>query len=177
MNTVNTGKLRVTRIVLPPLNFYATLNLVNKQLPEDFKEFLTFLNEERVKYLLIGGYAVGYYGHPRATGDIDVWIAMTEENAAAVVKTLNRFGFTHGEADKDLFLQPGNIIRMGFPPMRIEILNQIDGVDFDECYPKRTTGVIEGIHIPIISIEDLLKNKTASGRTKDLADVEALTEK
>jgi hypothetical protein len=71
---------------------------VNKQLPADFKEFLSFLNEEHVKYLLIGGYAVGYYGHPRATGDMDIWIAMTELNAIAVVKALNRFGFNHGEA-------------------------------------------------------------------------------
>lgn len=138
---------------------------------------MSFLNEEQVKYLLIGGYAVGYYGHPRATGDIDIWIAMTELNAIAVVKALNRFGFNHGEASTDLFMESGNIIRMGFPPMRIEILNQIDGVDFDECYARQTLGRIEGINIPIISIEDLLKNKAASGRTKDLADIEALRKK
>lgn len=130
-----------------------------------------------IKYLLIGGYAVGYYGHPRATGDIDIWIAMTDANAAVVVKALHRFGFTHGEATADLFMEPRNVIRMGFPPMRIEILNQIDGVNFDACYARHTLGRIEGISIPIISMADLLKNKKASGRTKDLADVEALMEK
>ena len=135
---------------------------------------MKFLNEEKVRYLLIGGYAVGFYGHPRATGDMDIWIALSENNATAVVRVLERFGFTHGEADKQLFLDEGNIIRMGFPPMRIEILNQIDGVNFDDCYSRRIENLFDDVLTPVISRQDLLTNKRASGRPKDLADIDAL---
>jgi predicted nucleotidyltransferase len=149
---------------------------VKPQLPDDFRDFLRFLGDERVQYLLIGGYAVGYYGHPRTTGDMDVWIALHPDNAARVVAALHRFGFTHGEATEALFLESGNIVRMGLPPMRIEILNQIDGVEFDECYHRRETVDWDGLNVPIISLPDLLTNKRSTGRTKDQADVEALTE-
>ncbi|MCB1211295.1 MAG: hypothetical protein KDK97_18360 [Verrucomicrobiales bacterium] len=145
-------------------------------LPPDFKEFLQFLNEEKVEYLLIGGWAVGVYGVIRYTQDMDVWVAIHPENAGRIVKALGRFGFTHGEATAELFLETGNIIRMGVPPMRIEIATKIDGVEFTECHERREVVMIDGLSVPVISLADLIQNKRASNRLKDQADVEALTE-
>jgi len=108
-------------------------------LPRDFKEFLQSLNSNDVEYLLIGGYAVGYHGHPRATDDIDVWVRVTEENALRLVRTLADFGFTVPDLKPELFLVEGKIIRMGRPPLRIEIATGISGVSFNECYDARET--------------------------------------
>lgn len=115
------------------------------------------------------------HGVPRYTKDMDVWIAIGSENASRIVMALRRFGFTHGEADEALFLKEGNIVRMGFPPMRIEILNQIDGVNFEECYTRRVVRNIGEFDIPVICLNDLLVNKQASGRPQDLADIDRLT--
>ena len=142
-----------------------------ESLPPDFKDFFRFLNAEKVEYLLVGGWAVGVYGASRYTQDIDVWVAINEENARRVVRALRSFGFTQGEADESLVLNPGNIIRMGFPPLRIEIINRIDGVEFQDCASRRELVTISGIEIPVISLEDLLINKRASGRPKDLIDL------
>lgn len=146
-----------------------------KLLPADFKEFLKLCNRKRVKYLLIGGYAVNIYGHHRATGDMDVWIEMSEENADRVVATLREFGFDVPNLNADLFLKKGNIVRMGVPPLRLEILNDISGVVFEDCYPARLQKTIDGIKIDIINLDHLLKNKSASGRPKDLDDLEHLS--
>ncbi len=147
-----------------------------KSLPPDFKEFLQFLNEEKVEYLLIGGWAVGVHGVIRYTQDMDVWVAIHPDNAGRIVRVLERFGFSRGEAAEALFLEPGNIVRMGFPPMRIEITNQIDGVEFADCHGRRLMVIMDGIEVPVISLEDLLRNKRASNRLKDQADVESLTQ-
>ena len=144
-------------------------------LPPDFKEFLQLLNEEKVEYLLVGGWAVGVYGHPRYTADMDVWIALSPRNASHAVRALVRFGFSHGEVSEELLLDQGKIVRMGFAPMRIEILNRIDGVEFEACYGRRNPIEICGVIVPVISLEDLLENKRASNRPKDMADVENLT--
>ena len=144
------------------------------ELPLDFKEFLKLLNENGVKYLLIGGYAVGYYGYPRATNDMDVWIAIHPQNAQRVVNTLKEFGFDHPELTPELFLQENKIIRMGHPPMRLEISTGISGVEFDECYASRIVDELDGVEISIISLPDLKTNKKAAGRLKDLADLENL---
>ncbi|MBF0289420.1 MAG: hypothetical protein HQM14_16525 [SAR324 cluster bacterium] len=144
------------------------------ELPKDFKDFLKLLNEEEVEYLLIGGYAVGYYGYPRTTNDIDVWVATTPDNAKKVVEVLNKFGFSNPEINEDLFLQKDKIIRMGHPPMRIEILTSISGVEFQECHRKKITDHLSGISVSLISLEDLKTNKKASGRHKDLDDLENL---
>ena len=144
------------------------------ELPLDFKEFLKLLNENGVKYLLIGGYAVGYYGYPRATNDMDVWIAIHPQNAQRVVSTLKEFGFDHPELTPELFLQENKIIRMGHPPMRLEISTGISGVEFDECYTGRIVDELDGVKINIISLPDLKTNKKAAGRLKDLADLENL---
>jgi len=145
-------------------------------LPTDFKEFLQLLNSRQVEYLLIGGYAVGYYGYPRATADIDIWIAIKPENAEKVVKVLQEFGFGVEELTPDLFLEEEQIIRMGVPPMRIEILTTISGVSFEECYAARQIDVLDGVEVNLISLEHLKVNKKASGRYKDLNDLENLSQ-
>ncbi len=143
-------------------------------LPPDFKDFLQLLNVHKVEYLLIGGYAVGYYGYPRATADMDVWIAISPSNASKLVNVLTEFGFAMPMLSPQLFLQAGQIIRMGVPPMRLEILTTISGIEFEECYQQRTIDLIEGIEVNIINLEHLKKNKKASGRHKDLNDLENL---
>jgi predicted nucleotidyltransferase len=140
----------------------------------DFKEFLQLLNSYQVEYLLIGGYAVGYYGYPRATGDIDIWVGINHKNAAQIVQVLREFGFDLPELSTDLFLEENKVIRMGVPPMRIELLTTISGVTFDECYNKRVTDIIDGVEVNLISLPDLKANKKASGRHKDLSDLENL---
>lgn len=102
------------------------------QLPPDFKEFLSLLNEKKVEYLLIGGYAVGYHGYVRATGDIDVWIAPNAENAGRTISALREFGLELPDDSQNLLLMPDNVLRMGVPRVRIEVLTSISGVSFDE---------------------------------------------
>lgn len=143
-------------------------------LPPDFKEFLRLLQENNVEYLLIGGYAVGYYGYPRATQDLDIWISVTPVNANKMIETLQAFGFPTSDIQSDLFQQDNNIIRMGIPPMRIEILKEISGVDFQTCYAQKITDEIDGQQVNLISLDQLKKNKKASGRYKDLDDLEHL---
>lgn len=143
-------------------------------LPSDFKDFLRLLNSKQVEYLLIGGYAVGYYGYARATADIDIWIAINPENAQKVVDAIREFGFNVEGLTSELFLQPNKIARMGVPPFRIEVLTTISGVSFEECYAEKTVDVLDGVEVNIISLKDLKLNKRASGRLKDLNDLENL---
>ncbi len=143
-------------------------------LPKDFKEFFTLLNANGVEYLLIGGYAVGYHGYPRATNDIDIWIAMNQENAGKMMKVLKEFGFDTPEVSSELFLQKDRMIRLGMPPMQIEVLVEISGVKFAECYAERINDVIDGIPMNLINLKHLKINKKASGRYKDLDDLEHL---
>ena len=144
-------------------------------LPPDFKEFLKLLNSRRVEYLLIGGYAVGYYGYPRATADMDIWIAIDPDNAQKVAAAIHEFfGSAVAAATPELFLQKNKIARMGVPPFRIEVLTTISGVSFDECYAERVVDVLDGIDVNIISLKQLKANKRASGRLKDLNDLEHL---
>ena len=163
----------------PRKSAYATLNCSGEStmdisLPDDFKEFLKLLNDKGVEYLLIGGYAVAYYGYPRATNDIDVWIAIHPENAERVVAALRDFGFDTPELSMELFLQANRIVRMGMPPIRIEISTTISGVDFAACYAMRNHAILDGVEVPIISLPHLKINKRASGRHKDLNDLENL---
>jgi hypothetical protein len=144
------------------------------ELPGDFKEFLKLLNEKRVRYLLIGGYAVGYHGYPRATNDMDIWIAIHPENAQRVINALREFGFDLPELIPALFLQENRIVRMGNPPMQLEISTSISGVNFEECYSRRVIDKLDGVDVNIIDLDHLKLNKKASGRLKDLADLEYL---
>lgn len=145
-------------------------------LPDDFREFLRLLNDADVQYLLIGGYAVGYHGYPRTTADMDVWVAIGPENATKLVAVFHRFGMQDPNVTPALFQKQGKIIRMGVPPMRIEVLTDIDGVDFDECYEARIAAEIDGQTVHIISKDHLRRNKRAAGRHKDLDDLEHLSE-
>lgn len=141
-------------------------------LNRDFKEFLRSLNSEKVEYLVIGGHAVGHYGYVRTTGDLDVWISISPENAKRVAAALQAFGF--GAFDPKTFLQSPKIFRMGVQPVRIELLTGIAGVDFAEAYSRREATVIDGVPVAVIGFEDLKTNKKASGRLKDLADIDEL---
>jgi len=143
-------------------------------LPPDFKEFLQLLNSERVEYLLVGGYAVGYHGYPRATGDMDVWVSATRENATALAAALEKFGFAAESVQPDLFLQRDRVVRMGAPPLRIDLLTSASGVDFTQCYAERTVDLIDGIQVNLISLDRLKANKRAIGRSKDVNDLEHL---
>lgn len=144
------------------------------RLPQDFRDFLKLLNFHEVEYLLIGGFAVGYHGYPRATGDMDIWIAVSPENAEKMVTVLKKFGFDDPDMNAELFLKKRQVVRMGMPPIRIEVLTDISGVIFDECYEARVTAFIDDIKVNLISSEHLKKNKKASGRIKDLHDLEYL---
>lgn len=141
--------------------------------PDDFKEFLNLLNEHRVKYLLVGGYVVSYYGYPRPTGDMDVWIRVDADNARRTADVLREFGF---DADglQEILTREFQIIRMGVPPFRIEVSTYIDGVDFDECYEAREIADFDGVQVNLLSLFHLKANKLASGRHKDLNDLEHL---
>lgn len=132
------------------------------------------MNSHKVEYLLVGGYAVGYYGFPRATMDIDIWVAKTVENVRKTVSALEDFGFGGEILNENIFLQGDKIIRMGLPPMRIEILTSISGVNFDDAYSKRIYDQLDGVDVCLISLEDLKVNKAAAGRHKDLTDLEQL---
>ena len=143
-------------------------------LPSDFKEFLRSLNDNRVEYLLIGGYAVGYHGYVRATADLDVWVRNNQTNAERVVRALTEFGFGGGDLRPELFTEPNNVVRMGVAPLRIEILVTIDGVEFEECFGQRVVADWDDLEVPVISRQQLVRNKRASGRPNDLADIERL---
>lgn len=143
-------------------------------LSPDFKEFLKLLREYDVRYLLIGGYAVGYHGYARATSDMDIWVASHPDNAQKIVTVLKVFGFDHPDLSAELFLQENKIIRMGMPPVRLEITTSISGVEFDECYQARVVDELDGVEVNLIDLENLKKNKKASGRSKDIADLEKL---
>ncbi|MBI4490695.1 MAG: nucleotidyltransferase [Deltaproteobacteria bacterium] len=147
----------------------ATVNL-----PPDFKEFLKLLNEHQVEYLLIGGYAVAYHGYPRATADMDIWIATHAQNTKKIVAALKEFGFDLPELSTELFQKEGQIIRMGVPPVRIEIATTISGVGFEECFAARVVDELDGVEVNIIDLAHLKINKKAAGRHKDLDDIENL---
>ena len=145
------------------------------KLPDDFREFLKSLNKHQVRYLLIGGYAVGIYGYPRATGDMDIWVANDADNAHRLVKAICQFGFELPDVKPELFLKADAIVRMGLPPLRIELFMSITGLQFDECYRRREIKLVDEIRVTVIDLQNLIKNKQAVGRHKDLDDIEHLT--
>jgi hypothetical protein len=143
-------------------------------LTDDFREFLRLLNANRVDYLLVGGYAVGLHGYPRATVDLDVWVRATADNAECIVQALREFGFNLPALEPKLFVDPRTLVRFGTPPFRIEIMTSIDGVDYDTCRRRPSVFDLEGLTVPVISLDDLKTNKRAAGRNKDLADLDNL---
>ena len=143
-------------------------------LPQDFADFLKLLDSHGVEFLLIGGYAVGIHGYPRGTAALDVWVSRAPANTNRIVSALKEFGFETPELSPALFQQPDKVVRMGVPPIRIDILTSITGVQFDECYRRRETVCVGDLQIPVISLPDLKANKLATGRSQDRADVEHL---
>jgi Nucleotidyl transferase of unknown function (DUF2204) len=143
-------------------------------LDNDFKEFLQLLNRHQVKYMLIGGYAVVHYGYVRFTGDVDVWIPQSNENAQQLIKAIDDFGFDTVDLAKKDFEKEIIMFYFGTELMKIELTNRISGVDFDDCYPRRVETEIDEMIIPVIGLEDLKRNKKWSGRHKDLNDLENL---
>ena len=143
-------------------------------LNQDFREFIQSLNDNGVRYLIVGGYAVALHGHPRYTKDIDIWIEMSPENAANVIGALGQFGFTSLGLRETDFLTPGQVIQLGQPPNRIDLLCSVSGVDFAACYESRVTVEIDSVSVDFIGLDDLRRNKAATGRYQDLADLENL---
>src|SRR4030042_4796401 len=135
-------------------------------LTPDFKEFIKLLNSNKVEYLIIGGYAVGYHGYVRATADMDIWIPRNKQTAEKMEKIVFNFGFSDHKLKKELFLKEENVIQMGNPPFRIDVLTSISGVKFDECFPKRIIDKIDGIKVNIIDIDSLRKSKESAGGEK-----------
>ena len=143
-------------------------------LSKDFREFIELLNEHEVRYLVVGGYAVAFHGHPRYTKDLDVWIELSQENAINTINALEKFGFGSLELKSEDFLEPDQIIQLGYPPNRIDILTTVKGLKFDDCYKARVEVAIQGLKINFIDLENLKKNKRLTGRPQDLADAENL---
>jgi len=144
------------------------------RIEKDFKEFFALLNKNRVKYLIVGGFAFSYYAHPRFTKDIDVFVEMSQANAENIVNTLIDFGFRGSTIKKEFFLQPQKIIQLGFPPMRIDIITSISGIEFGEAWDNRVLGEYGDVPCFFISKSDLMKNKKAAGRPQDIADLKML---
>ncbi len=145
-------------------------------LNQDFRESIQSLNDNQVRYLVVGGYAVALHGHPRYTKDMDIWIEMGSDNASRIIKALDQFGFGSLGLQAADFLTPDQIVQFGNPPSRIEIFNTLPGVDFATCYPLRIQTEIDGVLVNFIDLDNLKKNKRAVGRLQDLADLENLEE-
>jgi hypothetical protein len=144
------------------------------ELPPDLLEFLRLLNSHGVEYLLVGGYAVGIYGHPRTTGDMDIWVNRSPENAAKLVNVFVEFGYSPSSVRPDMFLDARRIIRMGVPPICIDVLMSASGANFADCYSRRRQEQIADVTASVIDLDDLKANKLASGRPKDLEDLRHL---
>lgn len=143
-------------------------------LNQDFKEFIQSLNDNLVRYLVVGGYAVAIHGYPRYTKDIDIWIDMTFENATRIIQAIRQFGFGSLGLKENDFLEADIIVQLGYPPRRIDLLTTLPGIDFETCYLKKVIVDIDGVPIHFIDLESLKKNKESTGRAQDLADIENL---
>ena len=143
-------------------------------LDPSFSGFFASLHARRVRFLIVGGYAVGMHGHPRYTADLDIWLGADEANARALLGALEDFGFADLDLTIDDFLTPEHVVQLGYPPLRIDLLTSIDGVGFVEAYERRVEVLLGDLRVPVIALDDLRRNKQATGRAQDLADLEAL---
>lgn len=141
-------------------------------LSKDFKEFVALLKKHDAEYMIVGGYAVGVHGYPRYTGDLDIWLNPTKANAERVLRAITDFGFGSFNLTVADLTQEGNVIQFGQPPLRIDLLTTIDGVTFDACYTNRKEVTFDGLTMNFIGYHDLVTNKKATGRHRDLDDVE-----
>ena len=144
------------------------------EIGQDFKEFIELLNKHKVEYLVVGGYAVSLYGFPRYTGDIDFWIKPSELNASKIISALIDFGFGTLDVNIDDFNKEGNVVQLGYPPNRIDIITSVSGLSFDNCWSKKETILSENIEVNYISLHHLRINKQITGRDKDLLDLKNL---
>ena len=143
-------------------------------LPPEFKRLLNAFHSKGVEYLLVGGYAVIFHGYVRTTGDMDLWIALDAGNAKKAESAIRSLGFNPPWLKPELLLKKGSVLRIGTEPLRFDIINEIDGVTFSECFARRVQAEIDGVKVSVISLSDLKVNKKASGRNKDLADLDYL---
>jgi hypothetical protein len=141
---------------------------------KDFIDFIELLNIHQVEYMVVGAHALAYHGRPRHTGDLDIWIKPSVGNAEKMVTVLKDFGFSSLGLIKEDFLKENHVTQLGYPPIRIDILNAISGVNFDEAYLNKIDGEVDDLKISYISISDFIANKQATGRAKDLGDIQAL---
>jgi hypothetical protein len=145
-------------------------------LNEDYRDMLQALTDEKVRFLLVGAYALAAHGYPRATMDIDIWVRQSPENANAVLRALKRFGTPLQNLAVQDLQRDGTVFQIGVAPRRIDIITAASGLRFEEAWARSLAVDLEGIEIHILSLTDLICNKRASGRTKDIADAEALEE-
>lgn len=142
----------------------------------DLKDLLRLLTAKQVRYLLVGGYAVAAHGHNRTTADFDLWVARDEKNADRLVDALEEFGAEAPNLSATMFTKENKIVRFGNPPLMVEIHTTLSGVTFESCWRDREKTVLDGVSVNLISFKKLLANKKASGRLKDLADLESLSQ-
>ena len=143
-------------------------------LSQDFREFIELLNSNEVRYLIVGGYAVAVHGYPRYTKDLDVWIYADPENVEKLISALKQFGFGSLGLTSDDFLTPDQVIQLGYPPNRIDLLTSLKGVEFNNAYESRDQIEINGLFADFVDLENLKKNKASTGRPQDIADLENL---
>jgi len=143
-------------------------------LHKDFRDFLALLARHKVRHLVVGGYAVAVHGYPRYTGDLDVFIALDPQTAETVAAVFHEFGFSKADIDASAFLVPKSIVEVGHEPLKLQVMNAISGVAFDDAYAQRQMVRFDNLDVPFIGYEDLIRNKSATGRGKDKVDVEEL---
>ncbi len=146
-------------------------------LEKDFEDFISLLNQYSVEYLVVGGYAMAFHGRPRYTGDLDIWIGISESNSEKMLLVLRDFGFASLPFQKQDFLKENIINQIGYPPLRIDILTSVDGIDFMEAYDNKETIAVEGLNINFVNLKHLNENKKASGRPQDKIDIKNLRKK
>lgn len=141
----------------------------------DFEEFIELLNENKVKYLVVGGYALAFHSRPKYTKDIDFWVNNTKSNAVKLLKTIKEFGFESLNITVEDIVNPDNIIQLGYPPVRIDIISEVEGIKFTKAYKSKVIGTYGGVkNIPFLSFEDLIINKSKVKRIHDIADIDWL---
>ena len=143
-------------------------------LAQDFEDFIKLLHKNEVDYLVVGGYALAFHGKPRHTGDLDIWINNSEANAEKLVLAIADFGLSSLGLTKSDFMQEGYVTQIGYPPLRIDLLNTIDGVKFEDAFPNRLSVDVNGFDVNYIGLKEFIKNKTASGRSQDIADLKEI---
>jgi len=144
---------------------------------QDFVEFIELLNTHNVEYMIVGAHALAYHGRPRHTGDLDIWIKPSSENAIKMIAVLNDFGFGSLGLTKEDFLKDNYVTQLGYPPLRIDILNAISGVEFNEAFENKVEGEVDDLKVNFINVNEFIKNKEATGRKKDLGDIASLKRK